>query len=210
MDVSERQRADAQRDLLLAELNHRVKNTLAVVQGIAHQTFKGGEASAAARAAFEGRLHALAVAHNMLTQTNWTHAPLAKLARDTLGPRLGQQSRITIDGPVLLLDPKSALTISMALHELLTNAVKYGALSTDTGKVALTWSVDEPARLVRLDWRETGGPTVSPPNRRGFGSRLIEKILADDLDGEVSLQFLPEGVVCSLRGTLPQAEGATQ
>lgn len=199
VDISERRRADAQRDLLLAELNHRVKNTLAVVQGIAHQTFKGGGATPAARAAFEGRLHALALAHSMLTRTNWSHAPLTQVAGDALGTAAVARHRIAISGPTLLLAPKAALGVTMALHELLTNAIKYGALSNDQGTIELKWELVEgsPARF-RLEWRERGGPPVTPPARRGFGSRLITRILADDLDGDVQLGFEPDGVSCTM------------
>lgn len=202
VDATERLEAEAQRELLLAELNHRVKNTLAVVQGIAHQTFKGEDASAHARNAFEGRLSALAAAHNMLTRSNWSHARLDELAREALGLSVAQHSRIELAGPPLLLDPKAALAVAMALHELATNAVKYGALSNDVGRVRLDWSTSDaglPGRFV-LAWVESGGPPVRPPSRRGFGSRLVERLLASDLDGTVDLDFWPDGVSCRIEG----------
>jgi PAS domain S-box-containing protein len=201
VDVSERHQAEMQREVLIAELNHRVKNTLAVVQGLAHQTFKGEETSPHARTAFEGRLHALAVAHNMLTRTNWSQARLDELAEDALGLRLAHRDRIVLDGPVLMLEPKAALAVAMALHELQTNAVKYGALSNDTGTVRVTWRVCETGRF-RLDWMERGGPPVRVPAKQGFGSRLIQRILASDLEGRVQLAFQPEGVTCAIEGVL--------
>lgn len=209
VDITERAEADAQRELLLAELNHRVKNTLAVVQGIAHQTFRGGDASAAARNAFEGRLVALAAAHNLLTQSNWEAASLQDLAADALQAASENGRRITLRGPRILLQPREALAVAMALHELYTNAVKYGALSNDTGRITLEWTRSEgsPARL-KLIWREEGGPPVAPPRRRGFGSRLVERTLAQDLDGEVRLEFRPEGLVCSIDAPLSPGPGA--
>lgn len=209
VDITERAEADAQRELLLAELNHRVKNTLAVVQGIAHQTFRGSETSAAARHAFEGRLVALAAAHNLLTQANWEAASLHDLAADALQASAGNGGRVAIEGPRILLEPREALAIGMALHELYTNAVKYGALSDDAGRITLEWSRIEgdPPRL-RLEWRETGGPPVRPPTHRGFGSRLVERTLAEDLDGEVRLDYRPAGLVCSIEAPLSTGSGA--
>jgi two-component sensor histidine kinase len=138
VDISGRKRAESQRELLLAELNHRVKNTLAVVQGIAHQTFK--DTDAGARNAFEGRLVALAVAHNLLTQANWENASLEQLASDTLQVSGPNSQRVSLSGPRILLPPRQALAIAMAMHELCINAVKYGALSNDSGRIALEWS----------------------------------------------------------------------
>jgi PAS domain S-box-containing protein len=204
VDISERKRTDAQRELLLAELNHRVKNTLALVQGIAHQTFKGEHASADARASFEGRLLALAAAHNLLTQANWQNASLQQLAIDALRAAGADMQRISVDGPNVMLPPKQALAIAMALHELCTNAVKYGALSNAAGIVQLTWSrVGGAQSRHRLAWREEGGPPVPPRGRRGFGSLLIERALAQDLDGDVVLDFRREGLVCSIDAPLP-------
>ncbi|MFU0505217.1 PAS domain S-box protein [Pseudaminobacter sp. NGMCC 1.201702] len=203
VDISERKRADSQRDLLLAELNHRVKNTLAVVQGIAHQTFKGDEASAGARTAFEGRLVALAAAHNLLTQASWENASLLQLAVDALQVQGAHARRIFLKGPRVLLQPKAALAIAMGLHELCTNAVKYGALSNDVGEISVEWTrADGPQPRLKLVWREQGGPAVLPPKRRGFGSRLVERALAQDLDGEVSIEFRPDGLVCSIDAPL--------
>ena len=210
VDVTEREEAARQRELLVAELNHRVKNTLAVVQGIAHQTFKGEETTARARAAFEGRLNALAAAHNMLTRSNWSHVNLDELAQEALALDRAYRGRIALSGPPLRLDPKAALAVAMALHELATNAVKYGALSDEQGRVRVDWSPapdGTPGRFC-LQWVESGGPPVRAPAKRGFGSRLIERILASDLDGRVDLDFRPQGIACMIEGAVgsgPQA-----
>ena len=203
VDISGRKRAEAQRELLLAELNHRVKNTLAVVQSIAHQTFK--ETDPEARKAFEGRLVALGVAHNLLTEANWESASLGQLAADTLQAGGPNGERVSLSGPRILLPPRGALAMAMALHELYTNAVKYGALSNDAGRIELEWrlTAETPARL-ELVWRELGGPPVAPPNRRGFGSLLLDRTLAHDLEGTVSMEFTPKGLVCSIVSPLSE------
>jgi len=204
IDISERQRADAQRELLLAELNHRVKNTLAVVQSLAHQTFRNVDAPEA-KGAFEGRLLALAAAHNLLTQSNWESAAMADVASDTLQAEGVNRDRVVLSGPRVLLAPRAALAIAMALHELGTNALKYGALSNETGRVRLAWSVaDGPPRMLRLEWREEGGPPVAAPTRRGFGSVLLERSLAHDLDGKVTSDFHSDGLVCVIEPPLTE------
>ena len=209
VDISERKRAEAQRELLLSELNHRVKNTLAVVQGIAHQTFKCTDASPEARGAFEGRLAALAAAHNLLTRANWEQASLEHLTAEALQIRAVDEQRLSFAGPRVHLQPKQALAIAMALHELRTNAVKYGALSTEAGNVVFEWRRSEgPAPRLTMTWREQGGPIVSPPTRRGFGSRMIERALAQDLKGEVTMEFRLEGLVCTIEAPLPEGRAS--
>jgi PAS domain S-box-containing protein len=206
VDISERKRSETQRELLMAELNHRVKNTLAVVQGIAHQTFRGTQATDA-HAAFEGRLMALAAAHNILTQTSWEHASLDQLVSDSLQSRSTFANRVSTTGPAILLRPNQALSIALALHELLTNAVKYGALSNDAGKISVEWCrTDKPKPRLKLVWSELGGPPVSSPAGRGFGSRLIERGLAVDLDAEVAMDFRPQGLVCRIDAPLPEGK----
>lgn len=196
IDISERERADAQRELLLAELNHRVKNTLAVVQAMAHQTFR--HVPREPRQAFESRLLALAATHNLLTASNWESAALSDIAADTLQAG-AYKGRVEMSGPRVLLPPREALALSMALHELTTNAVKYGALSSDRGRVKLAWSRaggDKPK--LHIDWNESGGPAVEAPSRRGFGSVLLERSLEEDLGGKVELNYRPEGFACTI------------
>jgi PAS domain S-box-containing protein len=207
VDISHRKRAETERDLLIAELNHRVKNTLAVVQGIAHQTFHSTEAAGHAQDAFEGRLVALARAHDLLTKLKWERASLEQLARLILKIGSDSPARIRLTGPIVMLAPREALSITMILHELNTNAMKHGALSNDAGQVQVEWShSDLPARRLSLFWRESGGPTVAPPSRRGFGSRLLERTLASDLDGKVALNFEPSGLICAIEAPLANSE----
>lgn len=201
-DIAERKRAEAQRELLLAELNHRVKNTLAVVQGLAHQTFRNIDAPA--RRAFEGRLQALATAHDLLTRSHWESTSLHQLASDTLQLRGAYRERISATGPPVSLTPHAALAIALALHELFTNTLKYGALSAEAGSVSLSWAQAEGEGTLRMVWRERGGPPVSAPSHRGFGSLLLERTLARDLDGRVELTFDPAGVVCTIE--MPMSE----
>jgi two-component sensor histidine kinase len=198
----EAKRAERQERLLIEELNHRVKNTLAVVQAIAHQTFRNGDASDAARRAFEGRLIALSTAHDLLTQSNWESASLRDIAADTFVSQGADGRRLSLDGPDIHLAPKQALALALALHELCTNAVKYGALSNEAGRIGIRWA-RKSGRALNIEWTETGGPAVSEPERRGFGSRLIEQSLARDLDARVKLDFHPTGVRCTIDAQLP-------
>ncbi|HEU0155253.1 MAG TPA: PAS domain S-box protein [Stellaceae bacterium] len=186
--------AERNRQLLVEELNHRVKNTLAAVQSLAVQSQAGGGWES-----FEARLLSLSQAHELLTEAKWEGASLRALMRRGLEPWLGERTRIAFDGPDVRLGSKAIVALAMALHELATNAVKYGALSTPSGNVRVTWEVTpgSPDRL-RLQWAETGGPPVSPPARRGFGSRLIERGLALDLGGEARLDFATSGLVCTI------------
>ncbi|AWN46355.1 histidine kinase [Methylobacterium terrae] len=214
-EVTERKRAEEHLRLLVHELNHRVKNTLATVQSIAMQSLRGLDGPAvgaatidAAKAAFEARLIALARVHDVLTRESWEGAELADVVKDALAPLdgPGPQPRFAVGGPAVRLPPRIALSIAMALHELATNAVKYGALSVPAGQVALSWTVAE-GRL-SLRWQERGGPPVVPPTRTGFGSRLIERSLARELDGTVSLSFPREGVVCTIVAPLGEPGAA--
>jgi PAS domain S-box-containing protein len=197
VDITRDEEAAAHRELVFGELNHRVKNTLALVQAIAQQTLKGVEAAPFARA-FQGRLANLAVAHGLLTRANWENVPLRQLVADALMLRTEARARYDLDGPEVSLSPKQALAIAMALHELNTNAAKHGALSVNGGRVELRWSVTQSPEELRLTWRERGGPQVAAPKTKGFGLFMIERILAQDLDGEVTLEFAPDGLVCRI------------
>jgi two-component sensor histidine kinase len=199
-------RGEMLHDLLIEELNHRVKNTLAILQSIATQTFRS--ASRLERQKFEGRLGALAEAHNLLSKEKWEGSELKDVIERVLHPYLiSAPERLRMSGPSVPLSPRLAVVLSMVLHEIATNAAKYGALSNDTGKVALDWEVMAQAGKpqLRLIWTETGGPHVTAPVQRGFGSRLIERSARDQLGGEATVDFLPRGVVCTVTCTLEDA-----
>ena len=189
--------------LLIDELNHRVKNTLAIVQSIATQTFRS--ASRVERTKFEGRLGALAEAHNLLSQEKWQGSELHDVIVRVLKPYLlSNQVRVRMFGPKVSLSPRLAVVLSMIVHEIATNAAKYGALSNDSGTVALDWEVIEESdgRKLRMIWTEAGGPLVTAPVQRGFGSKLIERSARDQLGGEATVDFLPRGVVCTVTSAL--------
>jgi len=195
-------RGEMLHDLLIEELNHRVKNTLAILQAIAVQTFRS--ATKAEREKFEGRLGALAEAHNLLSVDKWQGSELQDVIRRVLQPYLlNNPERIRMFGPSVPLSPRLAVVLSMIIHEIATNAAKYGALSNDTGIIAIDWEViHEFKPKLRLIWTETGGPPVVVPVHRGFGSRLIERSARDQLGGEATVDFLPRGVVCTVTCSL--------
>jgi two-component sensor histidine kinase len=198
-------RGEMLHDLLIDELNHRVKNTLAILQSIATQTFRS--ASRAEREKFEGRLGALAEAHNLLSQEKWQGSELQDVIARVLKPYLlNNPERVRMFGPKVPLSPRLAVILSMIVHEIATNAAKYGALSNDTGTVTLDWEVLEESdgRKLRMIWTEAGGPHVSAPVQRGFGSRLIERSARDQLGGEATVDFLPRGVVYTVISALEQ------
>jgi two-component sensor histidine kinase len=185
--------------LLSGELQHRIKNTLAMVSAISNQTMRGDSVKAA-RQAFEGRLATLSSAHDILTQTSWSEAPIVNVIDGALAAHRAGQGRIHASGPDVLLQPKQALSLALAVHELATNAAKYGALSTD-GKVDISWGYPtntDGAVNFKFTWKESGGPPVSQPSKRGFGSRLIETMLGSDFDGKVHTFYKPDGLVCEL------------
>jgi PAS domain S-box-containing protein len=205
IDITDHKRAEEHLRLLINELNHRVKNTLATVQSIAVQSFRelGPESDLRVKT-FQDRLLALARAHDILTRDNWEGAELGELIGEVIEPNCRQSNgRCEVDGPRVRLTPNVALAISMAVHELATNAAKYGALSAPTGHVSITWTVtaEEPRHLT-LCWQEHGGPPVVAPARKGFGTRLIERSLAHELAGEAILAYVPAGVVCTIKAPL--------
>ena len=206
LDVTDRKRTEEHRALLADELNHRVKNSMATMQSIAHQTLRNATSLEDAHKTLDARLQSLSLAHDVLTRVSWVGAPLADVVEAALQAfRGGAEQRFHIAGPEVWLSPRLTLALSMALHELATNAVKYGALSTDRGRIALNWGVDGdlPARL-RLRWEETGGPPVVAPSRKGFGSRLIERALAAEVGGTAAIDYAREGVVFRLEAPLPE------
>ena len=202
VDITDRKRAQERQKLLINEIQHRIKNTLAVVQAIAAQTLHNAPVE---RDAFVARLHALAGAHDLLRDDNWHQAALIDLVGKALNAfRDTHRERFVIDGPDgIFLDAQKSSLLVMALHELATNAVKYGALSNETGQVRVVWdtSGDDAPKRFRLCWKESGGPPVSPPKQKGFGSLLIERALQSQL-GPARLDFDPGGLVCSIEISL--------
>ncbi|HEY4040796.1 MAG TPA: HWE histidine kinase domain-containing protein [Rhodopila sp.] len=197
-----RAHAAARQSLLLGELSHRVKNTLAVVQSIAAQTHMFAPPEQFYDA-FAARLEALAKAHDLLRQSEWEGAELADAVRLGFAPyeAVGHVQRWTITGPGISLAPNEAMTLSLAFHELATNAAKFGALSDPAGKIDVGWTVNAAgqAPCVEIRWLEHGGPTVAPPSGRGFGSRLLERAIVLELGGDTRLDFAATGVECRIR-----------
>jgi two-component sensor histidine kinase len=198
-DVTERHRYEDHLKLLLNELNHRVKNTLTMVQSIASQTLRKSEPAAAA--AFEQRLMSLSAVHSLLTDASWTGARLHDVIRASLKAHLGDgEDRLRLEGDDMRLQPKTAVALSIALHELATNALKYGALSADHGSIAVRWTTQDDR--FRMRWEERGGPPVTAPDHQGFGTRMIEGGLRHELQGDVKIDYEPGGVVCTIDAPL--------
>ncbi len=195
-DVSQSRLEEDQRQQLLAELDHRVKNVLAAVQSLAHQTARRTTSLDAFMQTFQGRLKAMASANELLTAARWRGAAIDHLAAAELGALAPGQT--SWSGPELFLTPRAANALSLALHELATNAVKFGALSSEDGRVRLSWSL-RPKGGFDLTWSEDGGPTVAPPRRQGFGSTLLGQVTGRELNGEITVDYLPSGVRVRLR-----------
>jgi two-component sensor histidine kinase len=190
------------------ELRHRLKNTLAVVQAIAHATLRSDVPVEDARAAFDLRLQALAHAHDILFESHWRSANVRAIIDGILAPYVRRgRSRIRARGPEFNLGAKPALAFGLALHELGTNAAKYGALSNNHGYVEISWTIHQ-GREFRLRWHERDGPPVSLPSRTGFGSRLIQRGLAAEFGGEVELEFKPDGLACTIRAPVGALTGS--
>jgi len=200
----ERVRAEQRRDLLVAELNHRVKNTLATVVAISHQSFAKGRSPEEAHRSFERRVRALAQTHGRLAEASWSGVSLEMLLADETAPYRDERGNVRIAGPRIELNPKSAVSLGMAFHELTTNAAKYGALSTKEGSLEVTWSVTTDREL-RIRWQESSGPAVGTPERRGFGRLLLERALRSDLDADVQLDFASAGLECIIRFPLDRS-----
>lgn len=191
-DLTQRKQAEEQQRLLLDELNHRVKNTLATVQAITTQTLRTARDLPSAREAVERRIHSMAQAHDLLTSRSWKGAKMTDVVARAL--EAFTPTQVQVSGEPVELSSRHTLALSLALHELATNATKYGALSCSGGSVKVTWEVQD--RKLRLKWEERGGPPVAPPTHQGFGTRLLEVLLARDLGGSMKLHFDVSGVRC--------------
>tara|TARA_R110002072_G_scaffold58144_2_gene148719 strand:- start:14592 stop:15995 length:1404 start_codon:yes stop_codon:yes gene_type:complete len=201
-DVTEEVEAAQRQTLLIHELNHRVKNTLAIVQGLAQQSFGLDESNRSGRDAFAARLGALSAAHNLLTSCNWESAEVRSLIQGSLAAALGNAAeRCELDGAEIVLRPQQAVALAMIVHELATNALKYGALSVPDGRVAIQWVTETVGETVsvELDWKESGGPPVAAPQSKGFGSRLIQSGLGGR-NGAVSIEYERSGLHCHIKG----------
>ncbi|KPN17455.1 PAS domain S-box protein [Luteimonas terrae] len=196
-DVTDRRQHEEHLQLLIHELNHRVKNTLSTVQSLVRQTLGTAEGLDEGGHKIESRLLALSRAHDVLTRENWHSADIRDIVAGAIAPYEDVPgSRFDVAGPPCRVTPKRALALAMAMHELGTNAVKYGALSNEAGRIRIQWDCTDidGRQSVSFQWRETGGPDVVPPRRRGFGSRLLERGLRNDLGGDVGLRYAPTGV----------------
>ena len=192
---------------MLHELNHRVKNTLATVQALARQSARGGDAPGER---LEARILALSKTHDLLTRDDWSGAPLREVVEAELGPYRGADGRVSVEGPDVPLPPRHVLSLGMTLHELATNAAKYGALCVPGGLVRVSWRVlagEGGERRLALDWTETGGPPAEAPSRKGFGTRLITTSIERELDGSVRLDFDRDGLRCAI--VVPLREAAS-
>lgn len=194
-DITAMKAAEDQQRLLALELKHRMKNTIAMIQAIANQTLRGGDETEAVKALFLARLGTLSAAQDVLTQSVWARASLVALIGETLKIHC-EPSRFTTQGPEVELSSKTALAMALAIHELATNATKYGALSSDGGRVAIGWSLA--AEAFHFEWREIDGPPVASPTRKGFGSRMIERALAGYFQGKATIAYEPTGVLFKL------------
>jgi two-component sensor histidine kinase len=197
VDITDRKEAEARQKVLIDELNHRVKNSLATVQSLAAQTVKHAQDLQDFSTKFEGRVISLARAHDLLTKRSWISAPLRSLIQDIVAPYGKGEDQLRISGPALDLSPRAALSLTMVVSELVTNAAKYGSLSTPAGRLSVQWGISSDHTLV-IEWLEQSGPMVNAPTRRGFGTRLIQRCVERDLDGSLDLRFEDTGVHCRM------------
>ena len=210
VDVTQIIEAEQHQRLLVDELNHRVKNMLTVVISLATQTLRRAGTLEEFSGVFLGRVHALTAAYSLLSRESWSAVQLDEIVTEELRPFIaGDRTNIVIEGPIVSLNPRGALALGMAIHELATNAAKYGALSVPEGDVAVTWDVErtDDGEHLLLEWLERNGPPVPEPAKRGFGSVLIERALGHDLSGKAMIEFLPEGVRALVRAPLPTKAG---
>ncbi len=201
-DVTTRKQRETHMHLLMREVTHRSKNLLAIIQAMARQTVKDSVTASEFEQRFSARLRGLAASHDLLAARDWHGAAVGELVRWQLGPALDAAGpRISITGPDLYLNPEAAQNIGLAFNELASNAMRFGALSGEAGRVEIAWSLDQAGAQVRrfhISWSESGGPEVSEPRRMGFGHKVVERLAARALDGEVSLTFPPSGLQWSL------------
>jgi two-component system CheB/CheR fusion protein len=198
VDVTELAEAEAHHKMLVEELNHRVKNMLTVITSIANQTFASSVPDP--KQAFMGRIHALATTYGLISRENWQNVSLEGMLREGITPYDEDSSKFFIKGPAVWLSPQAALAMGLVLHELATNAVKHGALSSSAGRVSITWRVErapEPGSVV-VEWIESGGPKVMEPDQKGFGTELISREFEYQLGGAAQLKFDTEGFKATL------------
>ncbi|MDB5393757.1 MAG: hypothetical protein JWM91_1263 [Rhodospirillales bacterium] len=207
VDVTDHVHAEQHLQLINAELEHRVKNTLAVVSGIASQTFRGA-VSDTVLDTFMSRLGALGKAHKLLTAKSHAAIPTRDVVEQALTPHRMGHRRISVSGPEIVIGSKQALSLGLAVHELATNAIKYGALSNDRGRIAISWweKIDDGVAVFHFLWRESGGPPVVLPSIKGFGSQLIEGQLAWAFEGHVEVRYMPSGLICRLTAPVAKLE----
>jgi two-component sensor histidine kinase len=199
-DISELKEARARQELLAREIHHRTKNLFAVVEAVVSRSFAGKRTVEEAEVAVRQRLHSLAQTHVMLLDMDWQGADLGEIVRSELAPYAG---RVTIEGPPLVLNARATQNFSLALHELATNAAKYGALTEHAGRVLITWSItDLNSSRFRFRWEERGGPVVSKPKQRGFGTTVLEQVMAEYFDMPPQIEFAASGVRYELNGSL--------
>jgi two-component sensor histidine kinase len=199
VDITERKEAERRQKLLIDELNHRVKNTLATVQSLVAQTARSTDDIVEFQKAIEGRILALSHAHNQLSQRRWADAELSQLLRSGLEPYLAK-GNVVLSGEPIRIPPRVALMISMAVHELATNAAKYGALSSSAGRIDISWAAKANGAAPRLwlCWLEQNGPPVVKPRHQGFGTRLLERGIEMELGGSTLIEFAPAGIQCEI------------
>ncbi|SFB62265.1 Two-component sensor histidine kinase, contains HisKA and HATPase domains [Rhizobium sp. NFR07] len=207
-DITLQKEEEERNAQIMAKAAHRIKNTLAIVQAIVVQTLKSARTMEESRDAITKRVSALAAAQDILTGAQGSAADIMSVVAGALAPHDGGNGRMGWDGPNHRLDSPQAVGLSLALHELATNAAKYGALSGEAGRVDIKWHVATNGEF-RLEWTERGGPAVTPPSTTGFGSGLIQRMIGPYFHGKTTLEFLPEGVRFRLEGTLPVLTATT-
>ncbi len=204
IDITDRKQLEQQLTLVIEELNHRVKNTLMVVQSLAWQTFRDAALPDGVLTAFNERLAALASAHTTLSRAGWIGTDLAEAVQHSLPVRMNADRRIVLRGPDTIVPANMTVPLIMAVHELATNAIKYGALSSPDGSVLLSWDVESPSGRLVITWHERGGPEVEVPGQTGFGTRLITEMVSRQLGGEVQIEYATEGLSCRMAFPLDQ------